>query len=73
MKMSEMPRFDCAPGIRLQAHEKLTEVHLRNFERRMERLEEVIVRLEKRLWITVYGVVAIILAEGVQGILAVTP
>lgn len=71
--MSEHPRFECAPGLRLQAHEKLTEVHHRNIERRLERIEEAMERLEKRLWIAVYGVVAVILSQGIQGIMAVAP
>jgi len=69
--MSE--RFECAPGLRLQAHEKLSEVHYRNLEQRLDRIETMMERLEKRLWLTVYGVVAVILSQGIQGILAVTP
>lgn len=71
--MSEQPKFECAPGIRLQAHERLSEVHYRNIERRFDHMDESIKKLEHRLWLAVYGVVAIILSEAVQGILAVTP
>lgn len=66
-------KFECAPGLRLQAHEKLSDVHNRNFEKRLDRIEQALERLEKRLWLTVYGVVAVILSQGIQGILAVTP
>lgn len=66
-------KFQCAPGLRLQAHEKLSDVHQRNLERRLDRIEMMMERLEKRLWLTVYGVVAVILAQGVQGFLAVAP
>ena len=71
--MVEQPKFECAPGLRLQAHERLSEVHHRNMEHRLERIERAMERLEKRLWLAVYGVVAVILTQGIQGILAVAP
>ena len=71
--MTEHARFECAPGLRLQAHERLAEVHHRNIERRLDRIDELMERLEKRLWITVYGVVAIILSQTLQSLLAITP
>jgi len=40
---------------------------------RMVRLEEMMERMERRLWLTVYGVVAVILAQAVQGFLVVAP
>ncbi len=51
--MGEHAKFECAPGLRLQAHEKLTEVHQRNIEHRLERIEASLERLEKRLWLAV--------------------
>ncbi|MEL6888973.1 MAG: hypothetical protein AAFO86_09715 [Pseudomonadota bacterium] len=66
-------RFACAPGLKLQAHERLMEVHLDNISARLDRLEELMERLEKRLWLTVYGVVAVILATGFQSIMAAIP
>ena len=39
-------KFECAPGLRLQAHERLAEVHNTNFERRIEKLEMQMDRLE---------------------------
>ncbi|MEO0400749.1 MAG: hypothetical protein AAF214_00070 [Pseudomonadota bacterium] len=66
-------RFACAPGLRLEAHERLTEVHFENLCRRLDRLEELMERLEKRLWLTVYGVVAAVLATGFQSIMAAIP
>ena len=41
--------------------------------RRLDRIEAMIERLEKRLWLTVYGVVAVILAQAFQSILVATP
>ena len=66
-------RFACAPGLRLDAHERLTQVHFDNLARRLDRLEELMERLEKRLWLTVYGVVAVVLATGFQSIMAAIP
>jgi hypothetical protein len=66
-------RFECAPGLRLQAHEKVTDIHNANISRRLDRIEEMMERLEKRLWVTVYGVVAMILAQALQSILTVVP
>ncbi len=66
-------RFACAPGLRLEAHERLTQVHFENLVRRLDRLEELMERLEKRLWLTVYGVVAAVLSTGFQSIMAAIP
>ncbi len=71
--MNSRASFECAPGLRLQAHEKLSEVHMRNIEQRLERLEKMMERLEKRLWLTVYGVVGTILSQAVQSFLVVVP
>ena len=68
-----LDRFACAPGLRLEAHERLTAVHFDNLAKRLDRLEELMERLEKRLWLTVYGVVAVILATGFQSIMAAIP
>jgi hypothetical protein len=38
--------------------------------RRQDRLEQLLERLERRLWLTVYGVAAVILAQAFQSILA---
>ena len=62
----EVPPFDCAPGLRLAAHERLAAVHQDNLSRRLDRLEEVMERLERRLWLAVYGVAAVVLAQAFQ-------
>lgn len=66
-------RFECAPGLRLQAHERVSAIHHENLLQRLDRLEEMMERLERRLWLTVYGVVAVILAQAVQSFLVVAP
>ena len=39
-------RFACAPGLRLEAHERLMSVHFDNLSSRLARLEEAVERLE---------------------------
>lgn len=75
MTMSDLPGpgFDCAPGLRLAAHERLAQVHLDNLDRRLARIEDGMERLERRLWLTVYGVVAVILAQAAQSFMAALP
>ncbi len=48
-------------------------LHFGQVERRLERIETLIEGLERRLWMTVYGVVAVILAQAVQGIVEFAP
>ena len=42
-------------------------------EKRLERIEGMILGVEKRLWMTVFGVVGVILTEAVQSILGYVP
>lgn len=73
--MSDLPveRFDCAPGLRLQAHERVSAIHHDNLLERLGRIEQMMERMERRLWLTVYGVVAVILAQAVESFLVVAP
>jgi hypothetical protein len=66
-------RFECGPGIRLQAHERVVQVHFDHMNTRLDRLEEMMERLEKRLWLTVYGVAAVVLAQAFQSFMAAVP
>lgn len=65
--------FDCAPGLRLEAHERLSALMIANLTARLDRIELVMERLERRLWLTVYGIVAVILAQAFQGLLNAVP
>ena len=62
-----------APELRLEAHERVTQVHFDNLTARLRRLETLLETLERRLWLAVYGVVAVVLAEAVQSYVAVVP
>lgn len=65
--------FDCAPALRLQSHEKVSELQFKALTERQERIEMLMERLEKRLWLTVYGVVAAILGQAFQSLLVAVP
>ncbi len=65
--------FDCAPALRLEAHERVSDLQIKATQERLDRLEATIERLERRLWLAVYGVVAAILVQAFQPILAALP
>lgn len=69
---SEDRRFFCAPGLRIDAQERLTEVQFAQLHAALSKIETIMDRLEKRLWLTVYGVVGAILVNAVLSILKVT-
>ncbi|WP_050929424.1 GTA head formation protein, RCAP_rcc01685 family [Aestuariivita boseongensis] len=55
--------FICAPGLRLKAHERVTEVQFKMMTGQIDRVEEMVETIERRLWLIVYGMLAVILAE----------
>lgn len=61
--------FDCAPALRLEAHERVVKLQFDSLNKRLDRIEALIERLEKRLWLTVYGVVGVILAQAFQSLI----
>ncbi|MDP7151327.1 MAG: hypothetical protein QGI08_14355 [Paracoccaceae bacterium] len=63
--------FDCAPALRLEAHERVAGLQFEALNKRLERIELMIERLERRLWLTVYGVVGVVLAQAAQSLLQV--
>lgn len=54
---------------RFETQERIMALQFQQVERRLERIEALIEGLERRLWMTVYGVVAVILTQAVQSIL----
>jgi Tfp pilus assembly protein PilN len=66
-------RFECGPGIRLQAHERVAQVHFDHINTRLDKLEELMERLEKSLWLTAYGVAAVVLAQAFQSFMVGIP
>lgn len=67
--MARQERFACAPSLKLEAHERIVKLQNDALLERLTRLETLIERLEKRLWLTVYGVAAAILAQAFQSLL----
>lgn len=57
--------FECAPALRLEAHERVFRLHLEQLTQRLDKIEASIERLERRLWLAVYGVAAAMLAQAV--------
>ncbi|AUM73492.1 GTA head formation protein, RCAP_rcc01685 family [Paracoccus jeotgali] len=58
---------------RFEAQERVMALQFGAVDKRLERIEALIEGLEKRLWMTVYGVVAVILSQAVQSILEFAP
>jgi len=65
--------FDCAPALRLEAHERVSDLQLNALGERIARLEAALERLERRLWLAVYGVAAAIVVQAFQPVLAALP
>lgn len=65
--------MDYNPALRIEANERVTSLQFESLNQRLDRIEEAMGRLEKRLWLAVYGVVAAILAQAFQSLLHVTP
>ncbi|QPM89929.1 GTA head formation protein, RCAP_rcc01685 family [Pseudooceanicola algae] len=65
--------FQCAPSLKLEAHERVSALQIAALNERIDRLNVIIERMEKRLWITVYGVVGVILAQAFQSIIERLP
>ncbi len=62
--------FDYGPEQVRAAHERLLQMQFEGIDGRLTRIEAVMERLEKRLWLTVYGVVATILAQAIGSLSA---
>jgi hypothetical protein len=58
---------------RFEATDRIMELQFMQVDKRLGRIETMIEGLEKRLWMTVYGVVAVILTQAVQGVLDFAP
>ncbi len=62
--------FDCAPALRLDAHEQLNTLQFQSLNRRLDKIEQLMERLERRLWVTLYGVVGVILAQAISQVVS---
>ena len=57
--------FDAADA-RIEANERVLEERWKALTFRLEAIEGALSRLERRLWLAVFGVVSVILAQGVH-------
>jgi hypothetical protein len=69
----EYEPFACAPALKLEAHERVSRLQVEALNARLDRLEALMERLEKRLWLAVYGVAGGILVQALLGLVTVTP
>jgi hypothetical protein len=60
--------FDAAAA-RIEANERVAEERWIALERRLSQIDAVLERLEKRLWLGVYGVAAFLLAQGAEAVI----
>jgi hypothetical protein len=65
--------FACAPGMRLEAHERLSALQFARLTEEVDRVEMLVERIEKRMWLAVYGVVALIVGQAVQSLIQLGP
>lgn len=61
--------FEYAPAHKLEANERVMEERWKALEYRLGQIEVMLERLEKRVWLTIFGVSAAILSETVTGFL----
>jgi hypothetical protein len=63
--------FDAAHA-RIDVHERIAEERWAQLERRLNQIEAALDRLEKRIWVAVYGAASLILADIAYGLLSLT-
>ncbi|MBE0554193.1 MAG: hypothetical protein IH625_10935 [Rhodobacteraceae bacterium] len=60
--------FDAAAA-RIEANERVAEERWAALDWRLAQIDAVLERLEKRIWLGVYGVAAFLLAQGAEAII----
>ena len=63
--------FDVAHA-RIEVHERIAEERWSQLERRLNHIEVTLDRMEKRIWVAVYGAASLILADIAYGLLSLT-
>jgi predicted lysophospholipase L1 biosynthesis ABC-type transport system permease subunit len=63
--------FDVASA-RIDVNERIAEERWHQLERRLSHLDATLERLEKRVWLAVYGAASLILADIAYGLLTMT-
>ncbi len=65
--------FACTHEHRFEAVDRIMSLQFETVEKRLERIEGMILGVEKRLWMTVFGVVGVILSQAAQSIVEFGP
>lgn len=65
--------FQCAHEHRFDATDKIMTIQFETMEKRLERIEAMVSGVERRLWMTVFGVVGVILSQAVQSLIEIGP
>jgi len=65
--------FECGPSLRLEAQERVSALQFAQINTQLSKIETMVERLERRLWLMVYGIVAMILIEAARKILMTIP
>jgi len=65
--------FQYGPQTVREAQEKMLQMQFEGVDERLTRIEGLMERLERRLWLTVYGVAATILAQAVGSLVTISP
>jgi hypothetical protein len=60
--------FDAAQA-RIEANERVADERWIALDRRLAQIDAALERLEKRLWLGVYGVAAFLLAQGAEAVI----
>lgn len=58
---------------RIEVQERVADERWSGLERRLGSIETALERLEKRLWLAVFGVVSFVLTQGAYTVLQMTP
>ena len=61
--------FEYARADQVQANERVNDERWRGLEYRLGQIELMLERLERRVWLTIFGVTAAVLSETVTGFL----
>ncbi len=59
--------FDLGPAYQIEVNQKVLEERWKALDYRLGQIEAMIERLEKRVWLTIFGVATVVLKETVAG------
>jgi hypothetical protein len=61
--------FEYARADTVKANERVQDERWRGLEYRLGQIEQMLERLERRVWLTIFGVTAAVLSETITGLL----